>query len=121
MTAPAHSLAACLAWGETHENGDVRIEAGRLQRLCAWRKFDREDLEEKPASLSLYLTEIAPRFDEKNARLVRDLDGEFEVDTYKQYQRAGRRLLDRFTGELDAAAERKARTDAWSVLHRAPR
>jgi integrase len=47
---------------------------------------------------------------------MRDLDGEFGVDTYKQYQRAGRRLIDRFTGELNAAAERRARTDAWAVL-----
>ncbi len=116
MITPTHSLAACLAWGNAHESGDVRIEAGRLQRLCTWRKFDREDLEENPANLSVYLTEIAPRFDKKNARLMRDLHGEFEIDTYKQYQRAGRRLIDRFTGELDAAAERRARTDAWAVL-----
>jgi hypothetical protein len=116
MTDAIPTLAACLAWGEAHESANIRTEAGQLQRLCVWRQFTPEDLEKTQASLTLYLAEIAPRFEAKNARLVRDLDGEFEIDTYKQYQRAGRRLLDRFTGELDAAAERKARTDAWSIL-----
>jgi hypothetical protein len=116
MIDPTRTLAACLAWGQAHEDCDVRTEASRLKGLCVWRAFKQKDLEQKPADLSLYLTEIAPRFDKKNARLVRDIDGKFEVEIYKQYQRAGRRLIDGFTGELEAAAERKARIDAWSVL-----
>jgi hypothetical protein len=117
MTTPIDSLAACLALGEAHANGDVRTEASRLKSLCEWRELKQEDLEQKPASLSLYLAEIAPRFDKKNARLVRDIEWlEFAHDTYQQYQRAGKRLIDRFSGEVDAAAERRARTDAWSVL-----
>lgn len=116
MTSPDHTLAACLSWGETHENSHRRTEARHLKSLCEWRGFTMAKLAEMAASVPLYLEEIAPRFDASNERLVRDLEGNCSFDTYQQYRRAGRRLIDHFTGEYEAAAKRKTSNDGWSLL-----
>jgi hypothetical protein len=116
MTAPVHTLAACISWGATHEISNRRTEAGRLKSLCEWRGVTMADLAQMAASVPLYLEKIAPKFDATDEDLVRDLEGKYSFDTYQQYQRAGCRLIKHFTGEYDAAAERKARNDEWSPL-----
>ena len=116
IAAPVQTLAACISWGKAHENDKRRTEAGQLERLCTWRKLTRADLEIAPASVPYYLEMIAPRFNAADEDLVRDLEGAYPIDTYQQYQRAGRRLIDHFTGEYHAAADRKERNDEWSVL-----
>jgi hypothetical protein len=110
------TLAACLAWGRQHDDKDIRRDAGRLEKLCSWRRLSPSDLAKTPADIRYYLADIAPRFDRSDARLARDLDGQFKADTYQQYQRSGRRLIDLFTGEAHAAAARRARSDAWADL-----
>jgi hypothetical protein len=114
MTKPP-SFAECIAWGKAHPERKIVQDADWLQRLCDWRGMTLDELDQ-PVDLAVYLAEIAPKFHKNNVRLLRDLDGAYDQETYKQYQRGGGRLIRKFTGAWDSAVERRVRTDAWAEL-----
>jgi hypothetical protein len=114
MIDPLSSMQAALAFGKTHPNPTIRQYAASAQKIFDWRGLGAEDLAGTPAHVSAYL-ELAPKFDKRNAQLVRQLI--WKVPTYKQYQRNGRLLVEHFTGELAARRARQAvADDTWARL-----
>ncbi|QFT82020.1 hypothetical protein FIU89_15450 [Roseovarius sp. THAF27] len=111
------TIAECLDWGEAHMNPKIRNDAKLCRHIIAFRGLNESDLETLPASVKDYLTSVGPRYRKTDRNLLRDLEtAALSHDSYKQYQRGGKRLIEAFTGEADKRKERASRSDGWFDL-----
>jgi hypothetical protein len=102
--------------GETHENPSFQQYAKQLLLVMKWRGYERQGLSEITADVKTWL-EHAPRYDARNATLLRDLP--WTKPTYQQYQKGGRLLIEHVTGAFAERAARKAiDDDIWATLGR---
>jgi hypothetical protein len=110
-------MIAALEFGRHHADPTIRQYALNCEAIFAWRGLDRDRLAAEPADLRTYLGH-APKFDQRNSKLLREMI--WSPNTYRQYQRGGRLLIEHVTGSLAGRRARKAvDNDTWADLRRA--
>jgi hypothetical protein len=96
-----------------HEISTIRQYAKSMIAICDFFGKDEITRQETAADHSVYLA-FAPKFAKSNSKLraaiaVRD----WSEKTYKQHQSNGRRLIEKFSGALEARIERRERVDGF--------
>ncbi len=110
----SHTMRHVVAFGNSNPGASFRQYARWLVLLLEWRGYAEADRDRIAGDMPTFLS-LAPRFDRRDATLLRDLP--WKKETYQQYQRGARLLVETFTGERAAKVARKAaRDDAWEAL-----
>ncbi|PID35445.1 MAG: hypothetical protein CR958_00205 [Rhodobacterales bacterium] len=105
-----------LRFGQALEGGTQQQYATNFERMFRKRGYQDRHLETLEGTLEVYL-QVAPKYRKGNRDLnARILDWGITLGTYKQYQSDGRRLLETFTGELQARRTRREQQDSFAQL-----
>ncbi|WP_146681612.1 MULTISPECIES: hypothetical protein [unclassified Thioclava] len=116
MTVNDPTMLDILHFGQALKSGTERQYAKHFERLFRKRGYLERHLETLEGSLEIYL-QVAPKYRKGDARLnARLLDWGITPRTYKQYQSDGRRMVETFTGELQARRARQERQDGFAQL-----
>lgn len=116
MTVNAPTMLDILHFGQALKGGTEQQYAKHFEAMCRKRGYQDRHLETLEGTLDVYL-QIAPKYRKGNVRLnARLLDWGITAGTYKQYQSDGRRMVETFTGELQARRARRERRDGFAQL-----
>jgi hypothetical protein len=97
-----------------HEEPTIRQYAKSMVLICDFFGKDQITRQEVEADITIYLA-FAPKFAKSNTKLRAAIAVHgWSENTYKQHQSNGRRLIEKFSGALDARIERRERIDGFN-------
>lgn len=116
MTVNTPTMLDILHFGRDQQGSTIQQYATHFEWMFRKRGYKDRHLEALEGSVDVYL-QVAPKYRKGNAELnARILGWGITPRTYRQYQSDGRRMVETFTGALQARRARRERQDGFAKL-----
>jgi integrase len=110
------TMADAVTFMETYGSGSQTQDIRKAKAAFSIHGFEGPDFDSFPADLDVYQTTVRRLRGSMPALQALIHAAGISDESYKQFQRAGRRLIESVTGAMAEKIERKSRQDGWSDL-----